>query len=79
MKTRKTRILQEGEATGHAHRACEQGTVMEDGDAIFLHTDQGTTITHEEHHPVAVPTGEYAIDIVREYDHFAEEARRVVD
>lgn len=79
MKIRESRILQEGEATGHAHRACAGGTVLECGDDLYLATKGGTTITHEEHHPVTVPPGEYTISVVREYDHFAEEARRVID
>lgn len=37
------------------------------------------TLLHEEHNPVSIPPGEYRIGIVREYDHFAEEARAVAD
>ncbi len=79
MVIRESRILQEGEATGHAHRACALGTVYETGDAISLSSETGTTITHEEHAPVKLPPGEFVVEIVREYDHFAEEARAVVD
>lgn len=79
MKQRLSRILQEGEATGHAHRACQGGVVYEEESSIELHTQDGTTISHEEHHPIAIPPGEYVIGIVREYDHFAEEARQVRD
>jgi hypothetical protein len=75
-----TRVLAEGEATGHKHLAeapdvklfLHQGT-------LYMSAPQGTTIVHEEHGPLIIPPGEYEIGIVREYDHFAEEARYVVD
>ena len=36
------------------------------------------TITHEEHSPLQIPSGEYAISQVREFDYISLEARRVV-
>lgn len=36
-------------------------------------------LTHQEHGTIPLPAGEYAADRVREYDHYAEEARRVAD
>ena len=48
--------------------------------ALYLRVGPGgAEITHEEHGPVRVPQGEYRVTRVQEYDHFAEEARRVVD
>jgi len=78
-------ILAQGEATGHAHRALGKGLmvyrhVTAEGDtARFLAAPKGATIIHEEHKPVSVPPGTYLIRIVKEYDHFAEEARPVID
>ena len=76
-------ILARGEATGHAHRldAATDGLLYETSDGrLFLRVGpQGARITHEEHRPVVVPQGEYVIGRVREYDHFAEEARQVRD
>ena len=41
--------------------------------------DGYATLTHEEHNPVTVPSGYYKIDIVKEFDHFSQLERRVVD
>jgi hypothetical protein len=46
---------------------------------LYMHAPNGTTIVHEEHSPVEIPPGEYEIGRVREYDHFREEARPVID
>lgn len=79
-------VIQHGEATGHAHRICmyrhdDVRTVMlKSDDKRYLRVGKdGIDITHEEHKTIHVPPGEYEVRIVREYDHFAEEARRVVD
>mgnify|MGYP003634004325 FL=1 len=37
------------------------------------------TLTHEEHNPIQVPSGYYKIDIVKEFDHFSQLTRSVVD
>lgn len=39
----------------------------------------GAQLRHEEHGVITLPPGEYLVRGVREYDHFAEEARRVID
>ncbi len=74
-------ILAEGEATGHAHSisASDGVSLMELDGALFLSTDKDVTIKHEEHKPISIPPGKYKIGIVREWDHFAEEAREVRD
>jgi hypothetical protein len=50
-----------------------------DAATLYLVAPTGTTILHEEHHPVHLPVGTYRVEIVREYDYFADMARRVVD
>lgn len=74
-------ILAEGEVTGHAHAIQVQEGVdlMTLADALFLKVGVPVTVTHEEHNPVTIAPGTYQVEIVREYDHFAEEAQRVVD
>jgi hypothetical protein len=73
-------ILREGEATGHAHRAVAEDVTLSICDGrLFMSAPSGTEIVHEEHNVVSVPPGTYEIGAVREYDHFAEEAREVVD
>lgn len=81
-KKRENGILQHGEATGHYHQATGKGVaVMEQDDAVWLLAPNGAIVTHQEHNPVELPASKTGYDrlIVREYDHFAEEAREVVD
>ncbi len=75
--------LAEGEFTGHAHRANGPVDMFKqdnapDGD-VFMSVPKRITVTHEEHKPVTLPAGMYKVSRVREYDHFAEEARVVRD
>jgi len=79
-KLRGDHHLAEGEVTGHYHEACGADVaVFEHEDQLYLDAPQACRITHQEHHPVDVPAGSYIVSRVREYDHFAEEARIVVD
>jgi len=73
-------VFAEGEATGHAHVTLDEGvTLFKDGDMLYASADSPFVVVHEEHGRVEVPAGDYEIRRVREYDHFAEEARRVAD
>jgi hypothetical protein len=75
-----SRVLAEGEATGHKHVAeAEDVRLFLHEGTLYMSAPMGTTVVHEEHGPLIIPPGEYQIGIVREYDHFAEEARRVID
>uniref|UniRef100_A0A6M3JK64 Uncharacterized protein n=1 Tax=viral metagenome TaxID=1070528 RepID=A0A6M3JK64_9ZZZZ len=80
-------VLVEGEATGH-HHAIATDTLLESLSDILYEDDNGDlyirntkeiTITHQEHKPVTLPPGQWKVDRVREYDHFAEEADYVKD
>ena len=80
MKKRTDNILAEGEATGHCHAA--EGVdvaVYGDGPDRLLDVPDGAEITHQEHENFTVPAGKFRTGIVREQDHFADEARHVVD
>ena len=76
-------VLQEGEHTGHAHRLHGEGfTVFEHPTTKRKHlrvVKEGVMLRHEEHKAFAVPPGDYEISIVKEFDHFEEETREVVD
>lgn len=77
-----TNVLQEGEATGHAHRLFDGDyQVYEEPKTKQKHLRllTPTALRHEEHKEIILPPGDYRIGIVREYDHFSEEARRVTD
>ncbi len=75
-----TRVLAEGEATGHKHlaEAADVKLFLYEG-ALYMHAPSGTTVVHEEHHAVAIPPGDYLIGTVREFDHFAGVSHRVID
>src|SRR5260370_6532975 len=73
-------VLAEGEVTGHAHRLEDptSGQVFSVGENLYLEVLAGSaTIVHEEHGPITLPRGGYAIRIQREYS--PQEIRRVVD
>ena len=76
-------ILAEGEATGHAHRVVGLVDVFRQNNAlaedIFMSVPKRITIQHEEHKALTLEAGMYHVSRVREYDHFAEEARIVRD
>jgi len=76
------RILAEGEVTGHCHQIVEKelsDLYVDEKGNLFLHVEKPVTLKHNTHNPITIPTGDYAIDNVIEYDHFAEEARKVRD
>ena len=76
----KNNHLAEGEATGHFHAAtAPDAAIYEYDGGLLLAAPSGTPVTHQEHHTILVPPGIYDRSIVQEYDHFAEEARDVVD
>ena len=76
------RILAYGEATGHAHRLTDasDGLLVDIDGQLYLSVGAGgAQVLHEEHGTVRLDPGDYRIGTVQEYDHFAEEARPVVD
>lgn len=83
----KADVLQEGEATGHAHRLhgdgfeiyAPKGPYNNDTQRKHLRLVKPTSLKHEEHKEIKLPAGDYEVRIVREYSHFDEEARRVAD
>lgn len=75
-----SRILAEGEATGHAHRVTGDAELLRLGDRLFLRVLGGDVrVVHEEHAEISIPPGDYRIGRVREFDYFAEVARPVRD
>ena len=80
MKKLEKPILAEGEATGHAHVLVDDSVdVFEDGDSRLFGLSKKTDLMHEEHGKITIPPGEYESGKVIEYDHFSEEARKVID
>ncbi len=63
----KTKVIREGEATGHCHKITE-GTLYTRNGVMFLRTETATQIVHPEHKTLTLPKGDYEIGIQREYD-----------
>jgi hypothetical protein len=73
-------VLAEGEATGHAHVIGDDIKMYEKGGVLFIKANKSVTVKHEEHKPITLSRGSYAIGFVREQDPFEEAlARRVRD
>ena len=73
--------LARGESTGHHHTITEgNAELYEENGTLFLRVlSEVAELTHQEHKTLEIPQGDYEIGIVREYNHFTEEARRVQD
>ena len=74
-------VLAEGEATGHAHRIEDIAGIefMEKDGKLYIVNMKPAKLGHEEHKMVTIPAGCWEVSKVREYDHWAEEAREVRD
>ena len=78
---KKDNIVAEGEVTGHMHEVIGEGVEVfcdKDGN-MFVSAPKGGTITHQEHHKIELPVGEFKIGIVRQYDPLTDEVNRVKD
>lgn len=70
-------VLAEGEVTGHSHILSGTDLLVLEDDMIDVQSP--SKIVHEEHSSFTIDPGLYKKQIVREYDHFEEEARQVRD
>ncbi len=70
----KSGIIARGEETGHMHRVsssslAEGAALFASGGSMFLRTaDSGATIVHDEHGPIQLPKGTYAVVNQKEFD-----------
>jgi hypothetical protein len=87
-KNQSGHVLAEGEVTGHAHIMDDTTTELYEKDGkLFISVSKTTDLKHlkgntglqADHNPVTVPTGDYEVRIVQEFDPFAEEVRKVQD
>lgn len=62
--------LAEGEVTGHRHRISEgEAELYERNGTLYLKVLSPTALlTHEEHHSIAIPQGDWQVRIQREYE-----------
>ena len=63
----------------HTH-GVEGKHALDESDGItYLRAFEQCRLTHTEHGGFEVPPGIYIKDIVKEYDHWSEESRKVID
>lgn len=64
-----SRVLAEGEATGHKHELTD-GEVYAVGDVLYFRVPEGKSVTlnHPEHKPITFESGDYQIVAQREYE-----------
>ena len=73
----KNGVIARGEETGHAHRVSNASLVAGAllcllREAMFLRTpEEGAVIVHEEHGPITLPQGVYAVQHQQEFDGLA--------
>ncbi len=72
-------VIAEGEATGHAHVIEDDIELYEKDGVLYLNASKQVQVIHEEHLPVTLSTGLWKVGIVREFDPFLEEYRKVTD
>lgn len=75
-------ILARGELTGHTHAIdkVEGVELVKGADGnLYLSLPLERNLVHQEHQTIVIPPGLYRVRQVREYDHFAEEARSVYE
>lgn len=81
-KKEKTKTLEEGEATGHAHRLSEtaNATVFSGANGVkYLRVVTPSDLSHEEHNTRTIPPGDYVIRRTRETDHMERVTRILAD
>jgi hypothetical protein len=76
-------ILAEGESTGHNHQIVSGiATLITLQNKTILNVlSDYAKLKHQEHKEIDVPKGKWEINIVREYNHFAEKEKinRITD
>ena len=87
-KQREGAVIQEGEATGHAHRlATSEGAAIFENKINWRDTDiyvrvgvAPVEVIHEEHKPVMLPANTtFKVNRAREFDYLEDAARFVAD
>jgi hypothetical protein len=79
-KQLRTKIVAEGEATGHNHKFQGQVLIYEtEQGQKFVDAKEELQLTHQEHKTIHVPAGIYEVIQEQEFDPFQSEIQRVRD
>jgi len=73
----KTDILHQG--LNHEHRVKGDFNIIRSGDDVYLQANKNCVLYHQEHSEIEIESGVYKKSIVKEYDHWEEESREVID
>ena len=80
-KVRASGHILEGEATGHIHRVAPSclatAEVYEIDGQLFMSSEEGISVVHDEHHTLELPAGNY--EVIRQREYFPEQIRSVAD
>lgn len=78
---RESRVVREGEVTGHAHRIVGEAVAVYDldGRVMAVVSGDGVSLVHEEHGPITLEPGVHEFGPTYEYDYETEESRQVQD
>lgn len=70
VQPQESRVLAEGEATGHLHELDENSEVFEDQGMLYFRVQENarSKLTHPEHHTLTFESGEYRVIRQREYE-----------
>lgn len=71
-------VLAHGEVTGHAHAIkSRRAKLRQSGGERYLSVSSPVSLSHEEHATIAIPPGNYRVQIQKEYS--PEAIRNVAD
>ena len=83
LKKLNTKVLADGEATGHTHTIEGNAQIFEnlneDLDNKFLEVFDEVKLVHQEHKQINIRPGKYVVIIEREYNPFEEDEQEVLD
>lgn len=69
-----------GEVTGHTHDVhCDDMKVVKTDKGFILVLSSEGRVTHQEHKDIILAPGTYFVEHEREYDHFSNVTRKVID
>jgi hypothetical protein len=63
----------------HHHKIKGNAEVFVNDTEMFILVKDEATLYHEEHKEIRLPMGAYKKSIVKEYDHWEEESKEVID
>ena len=81
LKPATSRVIEVGEATGHAHvlEDNQASHIFGEGDNMFIVCEKATSVSHQEHNQVTLEPGTWRKSRVREWDYFKKEDEKVRD